>query len=36
MKEIAIIATFVKIVNKFIGAEYEGLVVSTNAAESES
>ena len=35
LKEIAIIATYVKIVNKFIGAECEGLVGWTNAAESK-
>ena len=36
LKEIAVIATFVKIVNKFIGAGCEGLVGRTNAAESKS
>ena len=35
LNEIAIIATFVKIVNKFIGGECEGLVGWTNAAESK-
>ena len=34
-KEMVVITTFVKIVNKFTGAECEGLVVRTNAAESE-
>ena len=36
LKEIAVIATFVKIVKTFIGAGCGGLVSRTNAAESKS
>ena len=34
-REIATVATFVELVNKFIGAEFEGLIVGTNTADSK-
>ena len=34
-REIATVATFVEVVNKFIGAEFEGLIVGTNTADSK-